>query len=105
MKMTESEKLVGIETMKSRIYQHHKDRLIRQGWEWKWIGDWKSGTEIATWKWQRVVDEYRRIPEGQEWTPTNRTAEYYVPGREPTPKTESQMAAIIKSNGRASLMG
>lgn len=95
MKMTENEKIIGIETMKSRIEIFHTARLKRIGMECKM-------KHFKTLEWSRaeIIREFRGLPENDMQT-TSGSANYEIP----TPKTEREMREIVKVLGVAITMG
>jgi len=97
MTTTENEKLVGIETMKTRIELFHSNRLKRIGQEWK-----MEFYNTSEWSRSKVIKEFRQLPENCEAPATN-SVDSYDPTNPPTPKTGEEMAEIIK-NSRATLM-
>ena len=96
MKMTENEKLVGIETMKTRIELFHGERLQRIGQEWK-----MEFYKTSEWSRSKVLKEFRELPENLEIPATN-SADLYDPTNPPTPKTDAEMAEIL-NNSRVTL--
>lgn len=88
MKMTPNEKLIGTETMKARIEAFHSDRLQRIGMEWK-----MEGYRTATWSKAKILKEFRELPENMEITPC-RSVDCEIP----TPKTDAEMAEILKNS-------
>ena len=96
MKMTENEKLVGIETMKTRIELFHRHRLQRIGHEWK-----MELYNTCDWARSKVIKEFRGLPENTE-PPTRNSVDSYDPLNPPTPKTDEEMSNILK-NSRVAL--
>lgn len=97
--MTEHEKLIGIETMKSRIEFFHHNRLKRVGMEWK-IEHYRTNE----WSRSEVINGYRELPENIVASREN-SAEVYNPTSRPIPKTDAEMRQIVELNGAAVLMG
>ena len=62
MKMTENEKIIGIETIRSRIAIFHKERITRLGGDPADIYYYQSAVLTPT----QTLREWRAIPEGQE---------------------------------------
>jgi hypothetical protein len=87
-KMTANEKLIGTETMKARIEAFHADRLERIGMEWK-----MEFFRTATWSRAKILQEFRALPENADTTP-GRAADFETP----TPKTDAEMAEIMKNS-------
>ena len=88
MKMTANEKLIGTETMKSRIEAFHSDRLQRIGMEWK-----MEFFRTAEWSRAKILQEFRALPENADTTP-GRAIDFETP----TPKTDAEMAEIMKGS-------
>lgn len=88
MKMTANEKLIGTETMKARIEAFHADRLERIGMEWK-----MEFFLTATWSRAKILQEFRALPENADTTP-GRAIDFETP----TPKTDAEMAEIMKGS-------
>tara|TARA_R110000868_G_scaffold2176_3_gene16515 strand:+ start:408 stop:689 length:282 start_codon:yes stop_codon:yes gene_type:complete len=86
--MTANEKLIGAETMKSRIEAFHSARLERIGMEWK-----MEFFRTATWSRAKILQEFRALPENADNAPC-RAIDFEVP----TPKTEAEMAEILKGS-------
>lgn len=88
MSMSANEKLTGLEAMKSRIEAFHADRLGRIGMEWK-----MEFFRTASWSRAKILQEFRALPENADNTP-GRSVDFEVP----TPKTDAEMAEIIKGS-------
>ena len=86
MKATANEKIIGTETMKARIEAFHADRLKRIGMEWK-----MEFFRTATWSRAMILKEFRALPENADTTP-DRAIDFEIP----TPKTDAEMAEIMK---------
>lgn len=86
--LTANEKLIGIETMKARIEAFHADRLKRIGMEWK-----MEFFHTAEWSRAKILQEFRALPENADNTP-GRSVDFETP----TPKTDAEMAEIIKGS-------
>jgi hypothetical protein len=87
-KMTANEKLIGAETMKARIEAFHAARLERIGMEWK-----MEFFRTATWSRAKILQEFRALPENADTTPV-RAIDFETP----TPKTDAEMAEIMKGS-------
>ena len=88
MKMTANEKLIGTETMKARIEAFHAARLEKIGMEWK-----MEFFRTAAWSRSKILQEFRALPENADTTP-GRAIDFETP----TPKTDAEMAEILKSS-------
>jgi len=95
MKTTANEKLIGTETMRARIEIFHIDRLQRTGREWE-----MEFFSTATWSRAQIIREFRTLPENDD-SPPGRAIDFETP----TPKTDAEMAAIMKCSGIALMMG
>jgi hypothetical protein len=97
MKLTANEKILGIETMRSRVQMHHDDRLKRGV-----LDQFRYDVYFQTQSWTRsqIVKAFRALPENQQ-SDNRGTYEYYVP----TPRSDSEMQELIKNCGAALTLG
>jgi hypothetical protein len=97
MKLTANEKLIGIETMKTRIELFHADRCKRGC-----ISPFHFEVHFRTQNWTRpkIVKEFRALPENQE-----QCAASYSDCFVPVPRTDAEMRELIKQSGAALTLG
>jgi hypothetical protein len=97
MKLTANEKLIGIETMKTRIELFHSDRCKRGC-----ITPFHFEVHFRTQNWtcSKIVKEFRALPENQEQTLGN-ACDSFVPA----PRTDAEMQELIKNCGAALTLG
>ncbi len=97
MKLTANEKILGMETMRSRVQAHHDDRLKRGV-----LGRFRYDVHFQTQNWTRaqIVKSFRALPENQEQCAAS-YSDYFVPA----PRTDAEMRELIKQSGAALTLG
>ncbi len=93
--MTKNERLVGIETMRSRVQDFHQKRLKRIGKEHE-----SENWQTANWHPSKVLKEFRELPEN-DTTPSGNPADY----EKPTPMGEDEFQHRMSGVPKSALMG